>query len=45
MQITRFRQRVSNKRNHWLEVENVVLSEEHKYIIALSPTHSGWMIL
>ena len=33
MKITRVRQRVSKKSNHWLEVGNVVLSEEHKYII------------
>ena len=31
MKITRVRQRVSKKSNHWLEVGNVILSEEHKY--------------
>ena len=33
IKITRVRQRVSKKRNRWLEVGNVVLSEEHKCII------------
>ena len=31
--ITRVRQRASKKSNRWLEVGNVVLSEEHKCII------------
>ena len=33
MKSTRVRQRVSKKSNRWLEVGNVVLSEEHKCII------------
>ena len=33
MKIARVRQRVSKKSNCWLEVGNVVLSEEHKCII------------
>ena len=33
MKITRVRQCVSKKSNRWLEVGNVVLSEEHKSII------------